>query len=156
MAWTKNRLREQHHRVMIQGRHSGTISGVSDVLSFGLNEIVTPDDTGDADDTRTGASYESADTGKKAKWISRERLTALFIPNRKARTEKIPPFLDGCSGNAHGDRSRGPLFVLAFAKGAGIMLGYDILRAFRRGFPHGAGLSQQKTFYWVFAWIFVF
>ena len=28
-------------------------------------------------------------------------------------------------------------FVLAFAKGAGIMLGYDILRAFRRGFPHG-------------------
>lgn len=38
-------------------------------------------------------------------------------------------------------------FVLAFAKGAGIMLGYDILRAFRRGFPHGAGLSQQKTFF---------
>ena len=36
-------------------------------------------------------------------------------------------------------------FVLAFAKGAGIMLGYDILRAFRRGFPHG--LSQQKTFF---------
>ena len=34
-------------------------------------------------------------------------------------------------------------FVLAFAKGAGIMLGYDILRAFRRG----AGLSQQKTFF---------
>ena len=28
------------HRVMIQGRHSGTISGVSDVLSFDLNEIV--------------------------------------------------------------------------------------------------------------------
>ena len=26
------------HRVMIQGRHSGTISGVSDVLSFDLNE----------------------------------------------------------------------------------------------------------------------
>ena len=29
------------HRVMIQGRHSGTISGVSDVLSFDLNEIQT-------------------------------------------------------------------------------------------------------------------
>ena len=28
------------HRVMIQGRHSATISGVSDVLSFDLNEIV--------------------------------------------------------------------------------------------------------------------
>ena len=84
-------------------------------------------------------------------------MTALFIPNRKARTEKIPPFLDGCSGNAHGDRSRGPLFVLAFAKGAGIMLGYDILRAFRRGFPHGGRLvAAEDFFYWVFAWIFVF
>ena len=38
-------------------------------------------------------------------------------------------------------------FVLAFAKGAGIMLGYDILRAFRRGFPHGAGLSQREDFF---------
>ena len=28
------------HKVNIQGRHSGTISGVSDVLSFDLNEIV--------------------------------------------------------------------------------------------------------------------
>ena len=28
------------HRVMIQGRHSGTISGVSDVLSFDLNEMI--------------------------------------------------------------------------------------------------------------------
>ena len=28
------------HKVMINGRHSGTISGVSDVLSFDLNEIV--------------------------------------------------------------------------------------------------------------------
>lgn len=84
-------------------------------------------------------------------------MTALFIPNRKVRTEKIPPFLDGCSGNAHGDRSRGPLFVLAFAKGAGIMLGYDILRAFRRGFPHGGRLvAAEDFFYWVFAWIFVF
>lgn len=65
--------------------------------------------------------------------------------------------MDGCSGNAHGDRSRGPLFVLAFAKGAGIMLGYDILRAFRRGFPHGDRLvAAEDFFYWVFAWIFVF
>lgn len=48
-------------------------------------------------------------------------------------------------------------FVLAFAKGAGIMLGYDILRAFRRGFPHGSGLvAAEDFFYWVFAWIFVF
>ena len=44
------------HRVMIQGRHSGTISGVSDVLSFDLNEIVLQ---------TTGASYEPADTGKR-------------------------------------------------------------------------------------------
>lgn len=28
------------HKVTINGRHSGTISGVSDVLSFDLNEIV--------------------------------------------------------------------------------------------------------------------
>lgn len=28
------------HKVIINGRHSGTISGVSDVLSFDLNEIV--------------------------------------------------------------------------------------------------------------------
>ena len=48
-------------------------------------------------------------------------------------------------------------FVLAFAKGAGIMLGYDILRAFRRGFPHGGRLvAAEDFFYWVFAWIFVF
>ena len=48
-------------------------------------------------------------------------------------------------------------FVLAFAKGAGIMLGYDILRAFRRGFPHGDRLvAAEDFFYWVFAWIFVF
>ena len=37
-------------------------------------------------------------------------------------------------------------FVLAFAKGAGIMLGYDILRA-AEDFRTGAGLSQQKTFF---------
>ena len=43
-------------------------------------------------------------------------------------------------------------FVLAFAKGAGIMLGYDILRAFRRGFPHGGRLvAAEDFFYWVFA-----
>ena len=48
-------------------------------------------------------------------------------------------------------------FVLAFAKGAGIMLGYDILRAFRREFPHGGRLvAAEDFFYWVFAWIFVF
>ena len=48
-------------------------------------------------------------------------------------------------------------FVLAFAKGAGIMLGYDILRAFRRGFPHGGRLvAAEDFFYWVFAWIFDF
>ncbi len=42
-------------------------------------------------------------------------------------------------------------FVLAFAKGAGIMLGYDILRAFRRGFPHGGRLvAAEDFFYWVF------
>ena len=42
-------------------------------------------------------------------------------------------------------------FVLAFAKGAGIMLGYDILRA------HGGRLvAAEDFFYWVFAWIFVF
>ena len=35
------------HRVMIQGRHSGTISGVSDVLSFDLNEIVLQTTQGD-------------------------------------------------------------------------------------------------------------
>lgn len=28
------------HKVTVNGRHSGTISGVSDVLSFDLNEIV--------------------------------------------------------------------------------------------------------------------
>ena len=40
-------------------------------------------------------------------------------------------------------------FVLAFAKGAGIMLGYDILRAFRRGFPHGGRLvAAEDFFYW--------
>ena len=49
------------------------------------------------------------------------------------------------------------MFVLGFAKGAGIMLGYDILRAFRRGFPHGGRLvAAEDFFYWVFAWIFVF
>lgn len=37
------------------------------------------------------------------------------------------------------------------------MLGYDILRAFRRGFPHGGRLvAAEDFFYWVFAWIFVF
>ena len=34
------------HRVMIQGRHSGTISGVSDVLSFDLNEILLETEQG--------------------------------------------------------------------------------------------------------------
>ena len=34
------------HRVMIQGRHSGTISGVSDVLSFDLNEILLETEMG--------------------------------------------------------------------------------------------------------------
>ncbi|MFR5815328.1 spore cortex biosynthesis protein YabQ [Hominisplanchenecus sp.] len=38
-------------------------------------------------------------------------------------------------------------FVLAFAKGAGIMLGYDILRAFRRGFPHGGRLVAAEDFF---------
>ena len=47
-------------------------------------------------------------------------------------------------------------FVLAFAKGAGIMLGYDILRAFRRGLPHGGRLvAAEDLYYWLFAWIIV-
>lgn len=40
-------------------------------------------------------------------------------------------------------------FVLAFAKGAGIMLGYDILRAFRRGFPHGGRLVAAEDFFYL-------
>ena len=34
------------HRVMIQGRHSGTISGVSDVLSFDIAEILLETEQG--------------------------------------------------------------------------------------------------------------
>ncbi|MEE0421599.1 MAG: sporulation protein YabP [Lachnospiraceae bacterium] len=34
------------HKVTISGRHSGTISGVSDVLSFDVNEVVLETELG--------------------------------------------------------------------------------------------------------------
>ena len=47
--------------------------------------------------------------------------------------------MDGCSGNAHGDRSRGPLFCAGLCK---------------RSRYHA--VAAEDFFYWVFAWIFVF
>ena len=103
------------HRVMIQGRHSGTISGVSDVLSFDLNEIVLQTTQGMLM-IRGQELHMNRLTLEKGEVDIEGKIDSLFIPNRKERTEKIPPFLDGCSGNAHGDRSRGPLFCAGLCK----------------------------------------
>ena len=89
------------HRVMIQGRHSGTISGVSDVLSFDLNEIVLQ-------------------TTQGMLMIRGQELHMNRLTLEKGEVDiegKIDSFVYSEQKGENGkDRSRGPLFCAGLCK----------------------------------------
>ena len=103
------------HRVMIQGRHSGTISGVSDVLSFDLNEIVLQTTQGMLM-IRRQELHMNRLTLEKGEVDIEGKIDSFVYSEQKGENGKDTSFLGRLFRYAHGDRSRGPLFCAGLCK----------------------------------------
>ena len=54
----------KNHKLVLNNRKNGLVTGVLDVLSFNLNEILL-ERTGDADGKRDGSACEPGKSGKR-------------------------------------------------------------------------------------------
>ena len=55
-------VKPQNHRLVINNRKTGTVTGVLDVLSFDLNEILLETEQGNADGKRYGHACKPAES----------------------------------------------------------------------------------------------
>lgn len=53
------------HKLVINNRQTSLVTGVLDVLSFDLNEVLLETGTGDADGKRNGSAREPPESGKR-------------------------------------------------------------------------------------------
>ena len=145
------------HRVMIQGRHSGTISGVSDVLSFDLNEIVLQTTQGMLM-IRGQELHMNRLTLEKGEVDIEGKIDSFVYSEQKGENGKDNLLSWTAVPVMHTVIAAEALFLCWPLQKEQVSCWATISCVrFAEDFRTGAGLSQQKTFfYWVFAWIFVF
>lgn len=138
------------HKLVVNNRKTSMVTGVLDVLSFDLNEILLETEQGMMM-VKGSDMHVNRLNLEKGKWICRGILTVLLIQMRISRENKARTFSQNCSGDPmFGIEAEGLVFVQALVTGMIVYDAYVCIRKFRRIIRHNLfAIAVEDVLFWL-------